>query len=209
MHLAGLETFESLLRSEIPKKATHWSAEQLSAQVTQTYPSRLSVTRQLFALLPRESRILSQGINALQWKSEIRSWNHTQTVSSFSQDPHPASNRISLLWGPFAWRAFWIFKNYRRLDLSLLAQFLLDHWRSRSYLHRIRKHESPLCRLCGQSEETRQHILQCPHIWHLRSQHLPGIQTLEALSVFLQKRPNICSLTKFLCALHHLWKNQE
>ena len=209
LHLAGLETFEELIRTSLLKSAHNWEHSQLTTnQTTTTYPTRLTSTKQLFASLPEISKLSFQALSPAQWKSEAKDWTHNQIMKTFCEDPNPAKGRASLPWGPFAWRTRWVFKKFRRLDLSLLTQFLLDHWRSRKFLHRIHKQESPLCRMCNRQEESRQHILQCPHTAQLCAQRLPGITTLEALGKHLRKRPNLQSLSELLRDLHHLWEDQ-
>ena len=209
-HLADIEQFHVLIELSLMRQATRWDSDTLSnsnSTPIQTHPSRFSTTQKLYATLPDKIAIQLSALDRPTWRSTIKDWYNERTMLEFDK-LNPSSGRKELPWGPSAWYPRWIFRKFKRRDLSFLAQFLLDHWRSQVYLHRIHPPESPLCRLCQATHETREHILRCRYTQHLRQRHLPHSPHLSALSKQLKNRKTLCQLSQFLQALHQLWDPQ-
>ena len=207
-HLAGIEQFQVLIELSLMRQATRWDSEALSNPTPiQTHPSRLSTTQKLYATLIDKISALRPALDRPTWRSTIKDWYNERMMLEFDK-LNPSWGRKELPWGPFAWHPRWIFRKFKRRDLSFLAQFLLDHWRSQVYLHRIHPQESPLCRPCQATHETREHILRCHYTQHLRQRHLPHSPHLSALNKQLKNRKTLCQLSQFLQGLHQLWDPQ-
>ena len=209
-HLAGIEDFEELIKISLLRQTPNWDPQIIMKPIKKdTYPSRLAATQEQLSSLPRSTTQLMHGISPSAWKQSIKLWHSEHLMTKFREDKNPSAGRKDLHWGPFSWYPRWTFRKLKRQELSFLAQFLLDHWRSRVYLNRIGKHVSPLCRTCLAAHETRNHVLICPQLQHLRQQHLSHSPNLETLSNQLQIKSTISELTRFLIGLHQEWGLSE
>ena len=162
-----------------------------------TYPTSLSATQNLFAKLPRDKTILPMPrLNPMEDRSEkmVTCANDFKLQALVHPIIRPNSNAL----GTLCLVPTMDFSQTVRYDLSLLAQFLLDPWRSRQYLYRIQQHTSPLCRTCLYQPESRSHILQCPFTQSIRRLALPNSPTLPTLCANLKHRSTLRSLAQFL-----------
>ena len=209
-HLAGIEDFEELIKISLLRQTPNWDTQIIMKPIKKdTYPTRLAATQEQLSFLPRSTTQLMHCISPSAWKQSIKLWHSEHLMTKFREDKNPSAGRKDLHWGPFSWYPRWTFRKLKRQELSFLAQFLLDHWRSRVYLNRIGKHVAPLCRTCLAAHETRNHVLICPQLQHHRQQHLSHSPNLETLSNQLQITSTISELTRFLKGLHQKWGLSE
>ncbi len=202
-HLAGIESIADRYKELLTRYAFHHPRAKLEHLVDRwaacnwqrlTYSLRTRPSRRT----PPENAARSETTLATPdlWRLERRGT--TLTISSPRSDLDTIAtipNRLLLKWGPFWARRKWLFRVMKRTQLSLLCQFLLEHWPARTHLYRIQKAESEACRLCAHPLENHEHLFQCPallqartHLWH-RPKNLAEATQLIAKKQFLRSIP--------------------
>ena len=197
IHLAGLEDIrvrhlELLLRSAYFYQRTKLEPLIERAPRMQSPETRPTYTSAKLELAKELQQRIQAGLKPpwtiltyTYWKEEILALKIQHLTDQWNATV--ASGRRTLAWGPFYPWPKWTFRCYRRPQLTLLTQFLLAHWPARTYLHRIGKTESPLCRLCHEEEEDQLHIFSCPQLQEARSHLKPTPRDLIEIQHLIQK----------------------
>jgi len=138
------------------------------------------------------------------WKEDVQEYIN-RICSKRWDTSEPCSGRTDLGWGPFWPRNKWFFRKWHRKKVTVLCQFLLNHMKSRSFLHRIGAHPSSQCRLCNNSLEDRSHLFECGSLKSVKILLVGPTIDFENLTDFIKCDTNYDLLGNFLLEVNDTW----
>jgi len=145
--------------------------------------------------------------NMKLWKEDVKKYVNRIYLKNWDAT-EPCSGRAELSWGPFWPRNKWFFRKWHRKKVTVLCQFLLNHMKSRSFLHRIGAHPSSKCRLCSNPFEDRSHLFKCDSLESIKAALVGHSTNFENLSDFIKQDTNYNFLGNFLLEVNDTWARE-